>query len=109
LVHGVRAACQQAHLEVAVPGVLGHVDREHEAQPPVEKAALDHVAAQEGPQRVCQRGPQPAPLAGAHAVERAPAGIAVHLVEGEEQNIKITYPADLDYARQVLSGKTISS
>ena len=36
-------------------------------------------------------------------------GIAVHLVEGEEENIKITYPADLDYARQVLSGKTISS
>jgi len=36
-------------------------------------------------------------------------GIAVHLVEGEEENIKITYPADLDYARQVLSGKTIPS
>jgi 2-C-methyl-D-erythritol 4-phosphate cytidylyltransferase len=30
-------------------------------------------------------------------------GKAIHLVEGEEKNIKITYPSDMQYAEVVLS------
>jgi 2-C-methyl-D-erythritol 4-phosphate cytidylyltransferase len=31
------------------------------------------------------------------------AGIAIHLVQGEETNIKITYPADLQFAQHILN------
>ncbi len=36
-------------------------------------------------------------------------GVHVHLVPGEEENIKVTYPSDLDYAKQVLAAKTAKS
>lgn len=35
-------------------------------------------------------------------------GMKVHLVEGEEENIKITHPADIIYAEQILETRSIA-